>query len=160
MQTIKQGLGLTIPATDLCYFEIDVPEQTWDVWYNGYTEMYCCQKNGGDDNREYRHETIHQAINFIHRETERTVDTSGYFWDKARVNEDGSVYLGYACIQAHCDATIRYMADVKAERTHGINSYAELIAYTGSVYTFRFITIPHITVGYGTYDAIRDAWID
>lgn len=56
---------------------------------------------------------------------------------------------------------IKYLADVKAERTHGINSYAELIAYTGSVYTFRFITIPHphITVGYGTYDATRDAWI-
>ena len=162
MQAIKQGLGLTIPATDLDHFEVDVPGQTWDVWYNGYAEMYCCRKNGGYDDTEYRFDTIQQAINYIHRNTEHNVDTSGYFWDRARVNEDGSVYLGYAKLQSHCDATIRYMADVRAERKHGINTYAELVCHSPrrNWYTFRFITVPHIPVGYGTFDAHNNAWID
>lgn len=56
-------------------------------------------------------------------------------------------------------ARIKYFADIEAEFKHGINSYAELMHRTGRFYTFRFITIPSITVGYGTYDAARDAWV-
>ena len=160
---IKQltGCGTTIPDAMSGLFEIDVPGQTWDVWRAVYPFIFFyARKNGGDDNTLYTFPTVSDAINFINRTTEETINISEYVWDKARVNDDGSVYLGYACIQAHCDATIRYMADIKAERTHGINTYAELIANTGDVYTFRFVTVPFITVGYGTYDAVRGIWID
>jgi hypothetical protein len=54
------------------------------------------------------------------------------------------------------------MADVRAERKHGINTYAELVCHSPrrNWYTFRFITVPHIPVGYGTFDAHNNAWID
>jgi hypothetical protein len=155
-----KGYGVTIPDAVSGLFEVDVPGGSWDVWYGAYSDVFYVRKNGGKENTLYSFPTVKEAVEFINRTTENNMDTSGHFWDKARVNEDGSIYLGYAAIVAYHEATIRYLADGRAERLHGVNSYAEIVGFSGDVYTFKFITIPSITVGYGTYDASRNAWID
>lgn len=157
---LGQTHGVTISGNDTSHFEIEAPGDSWDVWFHGYAEMYCVRKNDGESEPiKERFESIPAALRWINTHVARTMDTSGYHWERARVNPDGSIYLGYAAIRTMHEATIRYLADIRAERLHGVDSYAELMANLGSIFTFKFITVPFITVGYGTYDAARDAWL-
>lgn len=162
MQTkmLGQARGVTISGNDTSHFEVEVPGASWDVYYHGYDDKYCVRLNDGESEPiKQRFETIQSALSWINTHVERVMDTSGYHWERARVNPDGSIYLGYATVTAMYEATIRYLADIRAEKLHGINSYAELMANLGNIFTFKFVTVPRITVGYGTYDAARDAWL-
>jgi hypothetical protein len=54
---------------------------------------------------------------------------------------------------------IKHLADIEAERRHGINHFTELIAQTGDIMTFSVKLLPDYTRGYLSYDASQRRFI-